>query len=131
MRWTACLQPPPSNLQCCLWPCLQYLHANPNVRLVLLDDGLQHLPLVRDLEVVMVNSLSPLGNGHLFPRGSLLEPPKAALRRADAVVLHHADLAGELAGHVAYAGSDVVMAGRPAVMLGWVAFSGLCKAPQS
>ncbi|GAB4818227.1 hypothetical protein N2152v2_005273 [Parachlorella kessleri] len=72
----------------------EYLHAHPNVRLVLLDDGLQHLPLVRDLEVVMVNSLSPLGNGHLFPRGSLLEPPKAALRRADAVVLHHADLAG-------------------------------------
>lgn len=38
--------------------------------------------------------LQPFGNGHLIPRGNLLELPKAALRRADAVVLHHADLAG-------------------------------------
>ena len=51
-------------------------------------------PQVRDLEIVMVNSLSPFGNGHLLPRGTLRELPKAALRRADAVVLHHADLAG-------------------------------------
>ena len=42
----------------------------------------------------MVNSLNPFGNGHLLPRGTLRELPKAALRRADAVVLHHSDLAG-------------------------------------
>lgn len=30
---------------------VQYLLSNPNVRLVLLDDGLQHLPLIRDLEI--------------------------------------------------------------------------------
>lgn len=42
--------------------------------------------------------LQPLGNGHLYPRGTLLERPKAALRRADAVVLHHADLAGKGSG---------------------------------
>lgn len=110
-----------------------YLGEHPDVRLVLMDDGLQHLPLVRgspggggelphaaasgaagrssagwsnvpthtptcpqvrDLEIVMVNSLSPFGNGHLLPRGTLRELPRAALRRADAVVLHHADLAG-------------------------------------
>eukprot|EP00887_Chlorella_sp_A99_P003699 scaffold7.g3699.t1 len=71
-----------------------HLQDHPEVRLVLMDDGLQHLPLVRDLEIVMVNSLSPFGNGHLLPRGTLRELPKLALRRADAVVLHHADLAG-------------------------------------
>jgi hypothetical protein len=48
----------------------------------------------RDLEIVMVNSLSPFGNGHLLPRGTLRELPKQALRRADAVVLHHVDLLG-------------------------------------
>lgn len=40
---------------------LQYLLSNPSVRLVLLDDGLQHLPLLRDLEIVMVNALQVSG----------------------------------------------------------------------
>ncbi|KAL4425261.1 hypothetical protein ABPG75_009277 [Micractinium tetrahymenae] len=69
-----------------------YLRDNADTRLVLLDDGLQHLPLVRDLEIVMVNSVSPFGNGHLLPRGTLRELPKQALRRADALVLHNVDL---------------------------------------
>lgn len=69
-----------------------YLRDNADTRLVLLDDGLQHLPLVRDLEIVMVNSASPFGNGHLLPRGTLRELPKQALRRADALVLHNVDL---------------------------------------
>ena len=73
----------------------EFLLSNPSVRLVLLDDGLQHLPLVRDIEVVMVSALTPWGNGHLLPRGTLRERPRAALRRADSVVLHHVDLAGE------------------------------------
>lgn len=47
-----------------------------------------------DLEVVMVNGLSPFGNGHLLPRGTLRELPKQALRRADALVLHNVDLLG-------------------------------------
>lgn len=70
----------------------EYLRENPETRLVLLDDGLQHLPLDRDLEIVMVNGLSPFGNGHLLPRGTLRELPKQALRRADALVLHNVDL---------------------------------------
>ncbi|KAI7843434.1 hypothetical protein COHA_002912 [Chlorella ohadii] len=72
----------------------EYLRENPETRLVLLDDGLQHLPLVRDFEIVMVNSLNPFGNGHLLPRGTLREQPKDALRRADALVLHNVDLLG-------------------------------------
>lgn len=70
----------------------QLLADNPQLRICLLDDGLQHLPLVRDLEIVMVSAPSPFGNGHVIPRGTLREPPKQALRRADAVILHHADL---------------------------------------
>ncbi len=49
---------------------------------VLLDDGFQHEPLARDLDVVLVDSRTPLGNGRLLPRGPLREPP-AALQRAD------------------------------------------------
>jgi hypothetical protein len=39
----------------------------------------------------MVNAVSYIGNGHLIPCGPLREP-LTALQRADAVVLHHADL---------------------------------------
>lgn len=39
----------------------------------------------------MINGLSPWGNNHLIPRGSLREPPDA-LCRAHIGVIHHADL---------------------------------------
>jgi tetraacyldisaccharide 4'-kinase len=54
--------------------------------IVLLDDGFQHLRLRRDLDIVLVNSADPFGNGRLLPRGILREPP-AALVRAGIIVL--------------------------------------------
>lgn len=39
----------------------------------------------------MVNGMNPWGNQQLVPLGPLREP-LAALRRADIVVVHHADL---------------------------------------
>lgn len=51
----------------------------------ILDDGFQYWELARDLNIVLVDSRHPFGNGHLFPRGVLREP-KAALRRADIVI---------------------------------------------
>ncbi|KAL4106268.1 hypothetical protein PRIC1_004320 [Phytophthora ramorum] len=59
---------------------------------ILLDDGLQQWKLVKNLEIVMVDALHPLGNGLLLPCGSLREQPRGALARADVVVVHHADL---------------------------------------
>lgn len=58
----------------------------------ILDDGMQHLSLWRNIEIVMVNGMNPWGNKKLLPLGPLREP-LAALCRADIVVLHHADLA--------------------------------------
>jgi hypothetical protein len=55
----------------------------------LLDDGAQHVRLRRDLEVVMVHALNGWGNGRIVPRGPLREEPRALLRRADVVALHH------------------------------------------
>jgi tetraacyldisaccharide 4'-kinase len=52
----------------------------------ILDDGFQHWELARDLDIVLVDSRNPFGNGHLFPRGILREP-KRSLERADVVVL--------------------------------------------
>ncbi|PSS06128.1 Tetraacyldisaccharide 4'-kinase precursor [Actinidia chinensis var. chinensis] len=60
----------------------------------ILDDGMQHLSLWRDLEIVMVNGMNPWGNQQLIPLGPLREP-LAALLRAGVVVVHHADLASD------------------------------------
>jgi len=56
-----------------------------------LDDAFQHRRLARDLDIVLVDALSPFGYGHVFPRG-LLREPLSGIRRAQVVVLSRADL---------------------------------------
>jgi tetraacyldisaccharide 4'-kinase len=51
-----------------------------------MDDGLQHLQLARDVNIVLIDALEPFGGGHLLPAGNLREP-KSGLRRADVVVI--------------------------------------------
>jgi tetraacyldisaccharide 4'-kinase len=58
---------------------------------ILLDDGFQHRRLARDLDIVLLDALAPLGYGHVFPRG-LLREPATELRRADCAVLSRADM---------------------------------------
>ncbi|HMB02364.1 MAG TPA: tetraacyldisaccharide 4'-kinase, partial [Isosphaeraceae bacterium] len=60
-------------------------------QLIVLDDGLQHRRLARDLDLVLLDALDPFGTGRMFPRG-LLREPLGALRRAGVVVLSRADL---------------------------------------
>lgn len=57
------------------------------VDVAVLDDGFQHRRLKRDLDLVLMNYASPLGNGRLLPAGRLREPPMPALARAGAVIL--------------------------------------------
>jgi tetraacyldisaccharide 4'-kinase len=59
---------------------------------IVLDDGFQHLAVQRDLDIVLLDSRSPFGNGQLLPAGPLRESP-AALRRAGLLVMTHADTA--------------------------------------
>jgi tetraacyldisaccharide 4'-kinase len=47
---------------------------------LVLDDGLQHHALARDLDLVVLDAQNPLGNGHLLPRGPLRESPAAFAR---------------------------------------------------
>lgn len=61
---------------------------------VVLDDGFSHLHLRRDLDIVLVDALNPLGYGRLLPRG-LMREPRFCLRRAHVVVITRADVAGE------------------------------------
>jgi len=57
------------------------------VDVVLLDDGFQHVRLKRDLDLVLMDYASPLGNGRFLPAGRLREPAIPALARAGAVIL--------------------------------------------
>jgi tetraacyldisaccharide 4'-kinase len=41
---------------------------------LVLDDGFQHLALKRDLNLLLLDSARPFGNGYLVPRGTLREP---------------------------------------------------------
>ena len=61
---------------------LALMRAHPDVDLLLSDDGLQHLALARDLELVVVDARGP-GNGWLLPAGPLRE---AWNRRRDATL---------------------------------------------
>ncbi|MCO5560966.1 hypothetical protein L7F22_014586 [Adiantum nelumboides] len=58
---------------------------------ILLDDGMQHWRVHRDIEIIMINAVSPFGNGSLVPCGPLREPLQA-LCRTDIAVIHHANL---------------------------------------
>ncbi len=60
-------------------------------QLILLDDAFQHRRIGRDLDIVLLDALEPLGFSHVFPRGTLREP-LAGLRRADVVALSRADM---------------------------------------
>jgi tetraacyldisaccharide 4'-kinase len=57
--------------------------------IVICDDGLQHLALVRNCEMVVIDGQRGFGNGCLLPRGPLRERP-GRLRRVNAVVVNGA-----------------------------------------
>ena len=56
------------------------------VRAMLLDDGYQHLPLRRDMNILLIDSEIGFGDCTLLPRGILREP-LSHLRRAHLLVL--------------------------------------------
>ena len=58
-----------------------------------LDDGFQHHPLARDVDLVLVDATDPFGGGFCPPAGRLRES-LAALERATAVVLTRVDQVG-------------------------------------
>ncbi len=53
---------------------------------LILDDGFQYQKLKHSIEVVLVDSTNPFGNGNMLPRGILREPARH-LKRADIVFL--------------------------------------------
>lgn len=71
------------------------------VDIVVCDDGLQHLALARDVEIVVVDGRRRFGNARLLPAGPLRETP-ARLHTVNLVLVNGPRQAGE-------AGFDLVM----------------------
>jgi tetraacyldisaccharide 4'-kinase len=67
------------------YPC-RFAVENLGCDILILDDGFQHLPIVRDVDLVLFNASSPLGNNRVFPGGELREP-FSALSRANAFMV--------------------------------------------
>lgn len=55
--------------------------------IILLDDGMQHRKLHRDIEIVVMQANALFGGGHFLPRGLLREPPKR-LQSADHILIN-------------------------------------------
>ena len=68
----------------------QYAIDNLGCNVLVMDDGFQHRALFRDLNIILVDSEKPLGNGFMLPRGPLREPLES-LERADLLVLTRSD----------------------------------------
>ena len=76
------------------------LRAHPEVDVVVSDDGLQHLALERDVEVLVFDERGA-GNGRLLPAGPLRERPPRTLRPHQLVVYNAEAATTPLPGHVA------------------------------
>lgn len=68
------------------------LAEDPSITCFVLDDGFQHRRAQRYLDLVLIDATNPWGYGHLLPRG-LMREPKAALKRANEVIVTRSDQA--------------------------------------
>jgi tetraacyldisaccharide 4'-kinase len=62
--------------------------------LFILDDGFQHLRLKRDLNILLLDSRKPFGNGRVLPAGILREP-RSAGERADLIIYTRSSEGGD------------------------------------
>ena len=83
---------------------------------ILSDDGLQHLRLPRDCEIVVIDGSRGFGNGRLLPAGPLREPA-AALGRADVVVVNGEPAHGALESLLPAGALSMRLVAQPAVRL--------------
>ncbi len=74
---------------------------------VLADDGLQHLRLARDFDIVVIDGARGFGNGRLLPAGPLREPA-SRLRQVDLVVVNGIPEHQSLTGATSALGSGVL-----------------------
>ncbi len=68
---------------------IKTLEKSRNVDLIILDDGFQHRAVKRDVDLVLLDSARPFGNGWPLPAGNLREFSRA-LKRADFLLMTRA-----------------------------------------
>jgi tetraacyldisaccharide 4'-kinase len=71
--------------------------AERGAKVILADDGLQHLRMTRDCEIVVVDGARGLGNGRVLPAGPLRESG-SRVQAADAVVVNGGAVAEPVRG---------------------------------
>ncbi len=76
----------------------RFLLENYGCDILVSDDGLQHLALARDIEIVVIDGARRFGNGLLLPAGPLREP-LSRLRDADILVSNGATTVGAVTMH--------------------------------
>lgn len=69
-----------------------FMAAKAGVKLIILDDGMQHRRLYRDLDVVVMDARDLFGQGYFLPRGFLRESAQS-LSRANLIMLNHIETA--------------------------------------
>jgi tetraacyldisaccharide 4'-kinase len=75
------------------------LQAHPKVDVLLCDDGLQHLRLARDLDIIVFDERGA-GNGWLLPAGPLREPVEVGSATPALVLYNAAQASTALPGHL-------------------------------
>jgi 3-deoxy-D-manno-octulosonic-acid transferase len=68
---------------------------------LVLDDGFQHRQIERDLDLVLIHTTYPFGNGYVLPGGPLREPI-SHLKRADMLLLTHVESPESIQGLLNY-----------------------------
>lgn len=93
----------------------QLLCDFPNTSVIISDDGLQHIAMGRDMEIIVQDNRG-IGNGYLLPAGPLREPA-SRLNEVDVVVTHYPTqqdaLASSLASRYAHSSENTGLSHRP------------------
>ncbi|MDG1112890.1 MAG: tetraacyldisaccharide 4'-kinase [Pseudomonadales bacterium] len=67
-----------------------HLSETTDCNVIISDDGLQHYPLPRNFEIVVIDGLRGFGNGRLLPAGPLREKP-SRLQEVDCILVNGPD----------------------------------------
>lgn len=88
------------------------LAARSGASVIVMDDGFQNPALAKDVSLLVVDGMSGIGNGCVFPAGPLRAPLKAQFERAQATVLIGDGTAGEDLAHLAEALGKIILRAR-------------------
>ena len=78
---------------------VEYLNQNYSLNVIVSDDGFQHYSMGRDVEIVVIDGHSRLGNGLFLPAGPLRDS-KNRLKSVDFVINNGSSVEGEISSQI-------------------------------